>query len=901
MTDHRWSIASCALVLFLCVVPLERSATASDFHSSWRLDHDRTWVGSEYHANRWQDWRVRGGRLECTEVGKRLPMRTVQVLTDSLAPQNGSIQMKVALGEIDAPGVFAANSRGGVIIGCGGPDIDYRLSALVHHQPAADGGIVVLVDEHGSVSIRNNEQPIKSRSTWSISGDVTDSDLPLLSVDEPDANGDSNALIGPDGYELQVDISGGGGLFRVEARVLDSEGTRVISRAIASDLKQSLVEGGFGLVSNHGPADSQDGWWFRGLSVSGPGVQAHAQREFGPILGALYTLDGRTVKLTAQFPPLGIDDQWNAALQIQPEPRADWQTVQSAPIDPDSRTAHFRIDDWTFDQPIPYRVVYTLSRRDNTQIADAFHGIIRAQPAPDDPLLIASLSCHKTFTGGLAWNSSGLWFPHADMVRALVERDPDLVFFAGDQIYEGDLTPAGQRNEDAFILDYLWKYTHWFWAFNDLMRDRPTVVIPDDHDVYHGNIWGAGGRRATRTDTLSAQDSGGYKRPPRFVNAVHRTQVAHLPDSERDTPIGDGYTAYHTSFNLGGVSFAVLADRQYKESPAVAVPEGKVRNGWFTAEGFDVVSDGDPGEIPLLGEEQESFLERWVSDWSPDTWMKVLLSQTPFACVQTLPSGAKGGVQPGLTVFPVGEYPESDVPCADADSNGWPMSARDRALHIMMPVQPLHVCGDQHLAFVAQYGVDAQRDGGVVFCSPAIANTWPRRWMPRDESGAPRPLGTHRDGFGNMVAVDAVANPYRTGIPPVALNDRCPGYGLILLDPPAGTMTLEAWPRASASDPLLGQFAGWPRTYATHALLESAWRYELPAEELPLSSIKDGMLVRIEHADTGALVRVMRLGDRTVGSPWRVPEEGRYLVRVGDPAGQPLPAASLVARPVAGD
>ena len=25
------------------------------------------------------------------------------------------------------------------------------------------------------------------------------------------------------------------------------------------------------------------------------------------------------------------------------------------------------------------------------------------------------------------------------------------------------------------------------------MKDRPSVVIPDDHDVYHGNIWGLGG------------------------------------------------------------------------------------------------------------------------------------------------------------------------------------------------------------------------------------------------------------------------------------------------------------------------------------------------------------------------------------------------------------------------
>jgi len=36
--------------------------------------------------------------------------------------------------------------------------------------------------------------------------------------------------------------------------------------------------------------------------------------------------------------------------------------------------------------------------------------------------------------------------------------------------------------------------------FRDLLRDRPAVTIPDDHDVGHPNLWGAGGRKAERSD-----------------------------------------------------------------------------------------------------------------------------------------------------------------------------------------------------------------------------------------------------------------------------------------------------------------------------------------------------------------------------------------------------------------
>ena len=37
---------------------------------------DRRWLGANWHANRLQDWRVEDGRVECTRVSPRLPMRT---------------------------------------------------------------------------------------------------------------------------------------------------------------------------------------------------------------------------------------------------------------------------------------------------------------------------------------------------------------------------------------------------------------------------------------------------------------------------------------------------------------------------------------------------------------------------------------------------------------------------------------------------------------------------------------------------------------------------------------------------------------------------------------------------------------------------------------------------------
>ncbi|NIR43692.1 MAG: hypothetical protein GWM93_16525, partial [Gemmatimonadetes bacterium] len=39
------------------------------------------------------------------------------------------------------------------------------------------------------------------------------------------------------------------------------------------------------------------------------------------------------------------------------------------------------------------------------------------------------------------------------------------------------------------FLDYLYKWYLWCWAFRELTAEIPTVTIPDDHDVYQGNLW----------------------------------------------------------------------------------------------------------------------------------------------------------------------------------------------------------------------------------------------------------------------------------------------------------------------------------------------------------------------------------------------------------------------------
>ena len=158
--------------------------------------------------------------------------------------------------------------------------------------------------------------------------------------------------------------------------------------------------------------------------------------------------------------------------------------------------------------------------------------------------------------GWFDWSSNAVWFPHNDLVERVAAQSPDVLFFSGDQVYEG-ASPTGADRANV-ELDYLYKWYLWCWAFRDLAKDIPCVCIPDDHDVYQGNLWGENGRKTDR------DNKGGYVLPASFVRMVERTQTNHLPDPYDPTPIEQGIGVYYTGMTYGRIGFAIIEDRKFK-------------------------------------------------------------------------------------------------------------------------------------------------------------------------------------------------------------------------------------------------------------------------------------------------------------------------------------------------
>jgi hypothetical protein len=470
---------------------------------------------------------------------------------------------------------------------------------------------------------------------------------------------------------------------------------------------------------------------------------------------ALYTHDAGVLKLTAQLYPLFPGEPREARLELRQN--GAWNELARAPVEYPGWTAHFRIEGWDATATVPYRV------RHGDRAT--FEGSIRRDPVDKAEIVVASLGCNSSRTKG----------PRQEIVDRLLRQDPDLLFFSGDQTYHHTEHTAGWLE---FGLQY-----------REIIRDRPAICIPDDHDVGHPNLWGEEGGHSTH----SGGADGGYFYPAAYVNMVQRAQCWHLPDPVDPAPVRQGITVYFTRLRVGGIDFAILEDRKFKTGPLGAIPEMGPRPDHITDARYDPKAIDLPG-LQLLGERQLTFLRDWTGDWTGAD-MKCVLSQTAFC----------GAVH-------LHGKPDNRL-IADLDCNGWPQSGRNEALREIRRARAAHLCGDQHLAVTVKHGIDAHRDGPYGFTSPALVNTvYARWWHPEDERPGAHPVpdtplpwtGDYRDGLGNRITMIAYANPEDV----TDERKRADGFGLIRFDKPSGQLTFECWPRFSQGE----QFPGWPIT-----------------------------------------------------------------------------------------
>lgn len=844
-----------ALLLSFCAV-----SKGPKYISNWEFSPDGPWSGPELWANRLQDWQVAKGQLECLSS---LPMRTVHLTTMRLKESDGDLKSSILIQKLS--GGNGSDAAAGFLLGAG-KDLDYRSASLIHHSYGEQAGLFVGCDGQGQLFIRDHEQKDE-----------------YLEYQEKDP-------VDWEKIRLELKLKSGKNGCNLILRAVDVTTNDDLSQLAIQGLPLNRFVGNVALVSHGGYAkDTDNRFSFEDWQIAGSKLEHFPDRNLGPMVTALYTLSRGTLKLTVQFMPLSKSE--NQQVDLYTLSSDSWEHAATSTLLHPSYTVPFRIEGWDHERDVPFRVEYVLNRKQGKKYV--LEGIVKKDPFDKDKLVMISMSCVKQVVkpGRGFWSGVdgewypwdwGILYPHADLVERLKKHEPDVMFFAGDQVYEGS-SPTRADRKHAF-LDYLYKWYLWCISNKDLSTRVPTIAIPDDHDVYHGNVWGAGGKATDPGLTgAEAQDSGGYKMSPEFVNMVQTTQTSHLPDPYDPQPVEQGIGVYFTEVNIAGLSIAILEDRKFKSAPRNMFPEADIVNGWVQNPSWGVKQKSRIEDAVLLGERQLKFLDDWAGDWSHQTWMKAAVSQTLFSNMATLPESAKSdGVVPGLDIPDAGTYVEGDKLVADFDSNGWPQVGRDKAIRLFRKAFATHIVGDQHLANTSQYGVEDWQDSCYVIVSPATGNLFPRRWWPpvpgkNRNPDSPKYTGDFEDGFGNKITAYAIANPQKTTIHPARHHELATGYSVITFFKSSRDIELTNWPYWA--DPAKDNpFPGWPihiNQLDNYGKKARAW---LP--EIRVTGLIDPV-IQIYRQQTGKLVYALRI-DGQFFQP-KVFNPGLYTIKVGEP------------------
>ncbi|MFC1483623.1 alkaline phosphatase D family protein [Candidatus Neomarinimicrobiota bacterium] len=771
----------------------------------WEPAKSRRWVGPNLWANRLQDWQVSEGRLECCLRDNNPPMRTVHAITKEVEVERGT-EFHLTV-ELDGTGshLRASNAMTGLLIGAGNDWLDYRAAAIVQANSGLGGGLLCVVD-HGQnrLTFRDNRDEQQGTVYPELSN------IQYFKGETAIASSDGDLLV-----ELLVK-STGRDQYTLVLTGWSMQTGAFLGAAILEDRPSIDISGSIALAAHPGSAGFREAFGFDNFRCWGPMIRKRDDRKFGPIVGALYSFNQGVLRMTVQFMPVespgNLLDRFPkpllASLEIRSEGSKSWEVIDIARIAQPEYLAFFRIESWDATHDYDYRITF----KDRSGEEHVYSGMIREDPVQRDVITFAALTgmgvmgrradsdqlgegadeVREQSPSG-RWTPSNVWFPHGEIVAHIKGQNPDLIFFTGDQIYENNPTRPDRR--DRFpVLDYLYKWYLWHWAFRDLTRDRPVICQIDDHDVYAGNVWGHSGALNL---TGYNYDTGGFMMDPLFIQLVERTQCLHNPDPYRFTePMKNSIQSYFGSLTYGGINFAILEDRKFKSPPPL---------GSYT-----------PTDDILLGPAQHRFLDEWGRE-SSGAAVKVVISQTTYASTHT-------------------DWDDSGL--KDYDSGGYPKEGRDLALEAFRKAGAFIVAGDQHLATITRMGIDQPGDAALQFCVPAAGNIYWRWFFPEsllrqwEQSGkrvVPDVSGDYRDGFGNHFRMLAVANP---GDPEVMKIGRThawlprtddiirkrvskgDGYGRVIIDKAKRLITLECYPfDADLSKEKAAQFPGWPLTF----------------------------------------------------------------------------------------
>ena len=762
--------------LFSNPLKFQEESKYLSLHYDWDSIDNQPWLGYNFWCNSFLDWRVQNHKAIAYPFFKK--RRTAHVTSHSIIKSDGQLRLSASIKlfekvKKDSTAIY------GFLIGAGDSIYDSKTNNFVFNTLSPGSCHLFGIKANGNLQLIDYQK---------------DS---LLFENKLDSN--EIAELYKDGIKLELEYQG-----------LSATYFRINSKSIKLPNTYKIPMGSIALFYNSQTPFTANAS-FDNVQIKGENTlfQRDKKSTIDAVLSTFYTNTRDSLFLTAQLMPFIPDSSENIKLRIID---GNHESSYEGVFDSSCYQIRYRIALPNNFKSVGYSIS-VMDIRNSIKFKSSHNGTINAKPQNKHPKIMA-LNCNGfTFfhSGGIDYKN--LFYPYQKIREGYEIKKPDVVAFLGDQIYESRPTMAIYKEPFCF-LDYIYKWSIWCYAFRDITLNQPTIIMTDDHDVFQGNLWGNGGVNAKtkpvneipsyygkRNYDTWQQDNGGYFMSKNFVNMVLKSQTSHLP-FPKERKLSNGIINYYTEYKYGNLNFAILEDKKFKSPPAWN--DFKVYNG-FTIEKNIKPEDYHKEEFTLLGEKQLFFLKNWSIQPKTKNEYKIILTQSAYA---------------SLTTVQVDYTPLKDRPARkdttpqkvspDMDTNGWPKIGRDRALNCLQDSSIIFISGDQHMGAVIDV-FDSSNTSYTFFSVPAIANTWPRMWWPKNiESNKNYPLGNYIDAFGNKIIVKAVANPNLSAPEPNSINRKSPGFGIIEFNKKGNKVNLHAYPLYFNSTSELNEFKGWP-------------------------------------------------------------------------------------------
>ncbi|HEX9972218.1 MAG TPA: hypothetical protein VGD14_09120, partial [bacterium] len=309
-----------------------------------QIDHQR-WAGSNLWANRLQDWQILNGSLECIVRTQDSPMlmRTVHAITREVLPESGE-EFHLA---VQVRGTVSHLHKGqcmmGFLIGAGNGWSDYRAGAIVQGFTGLGGGLLCVIDYAADqLTFRDNSD---------------------------EQNVDVYPILSNIGYiKAEQSISSSGGDILLELRVnkdqlnrytlmltgWDVQSGSFLGAAILKNRFEKDIIGSFAILSHPGKTGFREPVAFADFRCWGSMLIYHPERELGPIVGTLYSLNKAILKMTVQFMPVAWHGKFLdrfpqplvAELKYKTKAALNWEKAQQARVTQPEYMAFFRVENW---------------------------------------------------------------------------------------------------------------------------------------------------------------------------------------------------------------------------------------------------------------------------------------------------------------------------------------------------------------------------------------------------------------------------------------------------------------------------------------------------------------------------------------------------------------------------